>query len=83
MTTQDAGVTEPRVRLRLVLALLRIIAGRRGHASVSWHGAGFTYVLGAIREPGDDTAVEFDPDPAAPGVIDTMQRLREHLAHQP
>lgn len=45
----DRDVPEPGVRLRLVLALLRILAGRRGHAAVTWWGAGFAYTLTANR----------------------------------
>jgi len=66
---QDA-VPTPRVRLRLVMALLRLAAGRRGHASVTWHGAGFTYALAAVREDGDDLVV------IVAAVADLVDRLR-------
>jgi hypothetical protein len=83
VSAQDQDVPEPTVRLRLALALLRILAGRRGHASVRWHGAGFTYTLHATREPGDDTAVEFDWDGAAPGAAEALDELRDRLRTQP
>jgi hypothetical protein len=78
--TQDAAVTEPTVRLRLVLALLRILAGRRGRAGVTWHGAGFTYLLTVVREDGDDQLVGVDSDPDAIGgdvaIVELRRRLR-------
>lgn len=81
--TQDPAVPEPSVRLRIVLALLRVAAGRSGVASVAWHGAGFTYHLAVSREPGDDQVVNVDQDPDALGGADAVQLLREHLRAQP
>lgn len=63
MTVQDSAIREPRVRLRRLLVLARLLAGRRGRSSVVWHGAGFTYELTARRDPGSDPArVEVDAD---------------------
>jgi hypothetical protein len=91
MTVQDAGVREPRARLRRVLSLLRLLGGRRGVASVTWHGAGYTYTLWAVREPNaDPTIVDVDADEtdddllgAARDVEDLRARLAELLEVQP
>jgi hypothetical protein len=79
VSAQDQGVPEPPVRLRVVLALLRVLAGRRGYAFVIWHGAGFTYRLSVVREPGDDSRIEANLDPAAPGGAEALEQLRERL----
>jgi hypothetical protein len=76
-------VPEPRVRLRVVLGLLRVLAGRRGYAGVSWHGAGFTYRLLTTRTPEDDPEVAIDADPDALGGAEAAQQLRERLRTQP
>jgi hypothetical protein len=83
MSVHDPDVPEPSVRLRVVLALLRVAAGRRGYAGVVWHGAGFTYRLAVTREPGDDLAVDVDVDPDALGGADAVHLLREHLRPHP
>lgn len=83
MSIHDGDVPEPTVRLRLALALLRVLAGRRGHASVRWHGAGFTYTLHATRQAGDDTTVDVDFDPAAPGADEALAELRDRLRAHP
>ena len=79
MSIHDGEVLEPPVRLRLVLALLRVLAGRRGHADVTWHGAGFAYRLAVVREPGDDEQVVVGFDPAAPGAGEALEELRDRL----
>jgi len=83
MSAQDNDIQEPSVRLRYVLALLRIIAGRRGHSAVKWHNAGFTYTLHATREPGNDALVTLDDDATAIGVDEARYELRARLRTQP
>jgi hypothetical protein len=79
--TQDPDVPDgPRIRLRLLLAFLRIAAGRRGDADVTWSGAGFTYRLEVTRG-GSGPVVVVDHDPEAdPEVVD---RIRETLYPAP
>lgn len=69
---------QPRVRLGTVLALLRILAGRRGHAGVAWHRYGFSYTLEAIRE-GGAAGVALDVDPGALGLDEARTRLVDAL----
>lgn len=61
MTRQDQGVREPRIRLRRLLALLRILAGRRGHARIRWSGAGFVYQLDIERSEPVELLIDLDP----------------------
>ena len=61
----DAEVLEPRAPLRLVLALLRILAGARGHSDLRWHNDGFTYVLTVTRDDSDDEDTDVDYDASA------------------
>ena len=78
--SQDQDVPEPHIRLRLLLQLLRIAAGRRGDADVTWAGAGFTYRLEVTRgESGPLVVIDHDPDadPAA------LNRIREELYSAP
>lgn len=82
MTTQtpyqDQDVHHPSVRLRAVLALLRVVAGRRGWAHVRWSGAGFTYRISVVRQPPRDYALDADPD--ALNGDRAADELRGHLA---
>lgn len=80
MSEQDGAVTEPRAPAHVVLALLRILAGHHGHASVTWHGQGFAYRLTAIRRPGDDATVDVDDsDPTALERDEALTAIRDHL----
>jgi hypothetical protein len=63
----------PRVRLRLVLALLRIASGRRGWASVRWSGQGFVYTVKVMRAL--PKAYTLDADPDAIGLNEVAERL--------
>lgn len=76
MRRQDLGVPEPpRVRLGVLLALLRILAGVRGHAALRWSGGGFVYVLSVARSSPLPYGVDADPD--ALGGDDARARLGE------
>lgn len=69
---------QPRARIGTVLALLRVLAGRRGHASLVWHRYGFTHAITVVREDGAP-GIDFDPDPSALGLDEARQRLRDHF----
>ena len=71
----DLEVLDTPTPLRLLLALLRIAAGARGHAGVTWHAAGFTYQLTAVREPGEDLDYEIDDDPSARHLPELLDKL--------
>jgi hypothetical protein len=74
---QDPGVPVHRVHLALVLALLRVLAGPRGHAAVTWWAGGFTYTLKVHRRPRAPYVLDYDPDAGTPrGAI---VRLRAYL----
>jgi hypothetical protein len=74
---QDTVGRGPRVRLRLVLALLRLLGGRRGHASVTWSGQGFVYTLEATR--GAPVPLSVDRDPTALNGAEADLDLRDRL----
>lgn len=74
---QDNAVRAPRVRLRVVLALLRLLGGRRGHAAVVWSGQGFVYRLTATR--GGPVGLRIDRDPTAHRGDEAQTTLRDHL----
>lgn len=76
----DPEVPQPRVRLRVVLALLRILAGSRGHSRVRWSGQGFVYTLAVRRD--DPEPITFDSDPTAPGRSAAIEMLRDHLTDE-
>jgi hypothetical protein len=86
---QDAGVRHLRAHLSTVLDVLRVLAGRRGWAQVTWHGQGFTYTLFTVRDPYADPAaihVADDPDVTGLGAQDhtpLRDRLAELLEVQP
>ena len=80
MSVQDDDVWEPRVRLRVMLAFLRIVAGRRGGSAVTWSGQGFTYTLTVSRGV-TGTAVSIDADPEAEP--DVLARIRDALYPAP
>jgi hypothetical protein len=69
---------QPRIRLGTFLALLRVLAGRRGDATVIWHRDGFSYTLTAARE-GGAPGVALDVDPEAPGGDVARARLLDAL----
>jgi hypothetical protein len=77
MSKQDAEVHDFRVRLGRVLALVRILAGRRGHARVTWWGLGFGYTLTVTRTP--SAVFEIDDDPDAIGGTEVRALLRDAL----
>lgn len=72
----------PHVRLGVLLAWLRILAGRRGTASAQWAGAGFTYQVVVTRgTTGGVVVIDYDPT-----VVDReglAARVREALTTQP
>ena len=80
-TSQDQGVPAPPVRLRLVLALVRILAGRRGRAALTWHAGGFRYELTATRSGGVGVSVDSDPTVRDRDAI--TDRVRDALVVQP
>jgi hypothetical protein len=57
---QDAGVRVHRVHLATVLALLRVLAGPRGRASVLWWAGGFSYRLEVRRHPRTPYELDYD-----------------------
>jgi hypothetical protein len=67
-------VREPRVRLGTFLSWLRILAGYRGHASVRWAGAGFTYTISVRRRPGPPAPV-LDADPDGLELLEARTRV--------
>jgi hypothetical protein len=71
---QDDDVLEPRIRLGTFLALLRVLAGHRGHATIAWNHAGFTTVVTVQREGGAPGAA-LDIDPTATGGEDARAIL--------
>lgn len=74
---------QPRVRLGTFLALLRILAGRRGQAGAVWNRDGYTYSVLCVREDAPGQLV-LDGDDDAPGGDVARARLRDALdAHQP
>lgn len=73
----DAGVAVPRVRVAILLAVVRLLAGRRGYATVEWSGQGFRYQLYAYRDLDPDPLV-IDGDPQVPPG-DLIRRLGRHL----
>lgn len=73
----DPDVPMPAVRPRVVLALLRVLAGPRGWSAVSWSGAGFGYTLRAERRPPGPLHIEWDAN--GPGVDEARHRLRDAL----
>jgi hypothetical protein len=78
MSNQDDDVTEPQMRLGVFLSLLRILAGRRGRASVKWFGAGFTYYVLVVRE--DAVPLVLDDDPTAEHRTEVRQRIIDAVA---
>jgi hypothetical protein len=82
---QDDDLRPPRIALGTVTALLRVAAGRRGHAAVVWHRGGFTHHLVVAREPGaPGVAVDADPDAIGGGtVIDRLVDALDGRRHQP
>lgn len=79
--SQDT-IPEPHIRLRLLLALMRILAGRRGHSSAVWAAGGFRYVLTVVRTP-DAGPVELDADATVRDVATIRERVRDALTPQP
>lgn len=75
---QDPDVAQPHVRLGTFLALLRVLAGRRGVAGIVWNRHGFTYSVIVEREistPG----VALDTDPDAIGGPEARAQLLDAL----
>jgi hypothetical protein len=84
VVTHDPNVPPgPRVRLRLLLALLRVLAGRRGWAIITWSGQGFRYELAARRRaPGGDPFAILD-DTTALGRAEARQRILDEFGQAP
>jgi hypothetical protein len=57
---QDGDLIPSTVRLREVLALLRVLAGTRGRAVVQWWGGGFAYELRVVRRSRVRYAIDHD-----------------------
>jgi hypothetical protein len=70
---------QPRARLGTVLALMRVLAGRRGDAAVTWQGQGFSYHLSVVRGAGAP-AVDLELDPTAPGADEARVRIVDALS---
>jgi hypothetical protein len=78
LPVQDLEVPGPRVRLRVLLGVLRALAGRRGFADVQWSGGGFAYRLVVVRS-GAPGPVELDVDPTALDREALADRIRAAL----
>lgn len=83
MSHQDQGAPEPRLRLRVLLALMRRLAGARGHSAVAWRGGGFRYELAVTRDPRGTDGLSLDVDPAALDLDELVRRVRDALDVQP
>lgn len=83
MSKQDQGAPEPRLRLRLLLALMRALAGARGFSALSWHAGGFRYDLAVTRDPLAPDALELDADPWALNRAALEGQVRQALEPQP
>lgn len=66
---QDNDTRASRVRALVLLSLVRLLAGRRGHARVSWWGQGFRYTLSADRVPPEAPTVDADPQADPSGFL--------------
>ena len=75
---QEPGLPRFRVRLGTVLALMRVLAGRRGHSQVRWWAGGFSYDLRVRRETQTPTVRDFDAD--ALGYAEARAALIAHLS---
>lgn len=60
---QDPAVREPRARLSHLAPLVRVLAGRRGHASVSWFASGFVHTLAVERRDVEPDGLSWDVAP--------------------
>jgi hypothetical protein len=75
---QDTGVPAgPRIRVRGLLALLRIVAGHEGLAHLTWWGQGFRYDLTVHRE--GPTLYHLDRAPDAWGGADAAALIRRAI----
>lgn len=75
---QDTGPPRFRVALGTVLALLRVLAGVRGHSRVRFWAGGFEYDLRVARKRATKRLEDFDP--TAEHHDDARERLLEHLS---
>jgi len=82
MSRQDHGAREPRISLRELVTLMRLLAGVRGHAEVDWHGGGFRYTLIVVRDPAP-VQLTLDSDPDTLHVAELRARVRDALTPQP
>jgi hypothetical protein len=67
-----------RMHLGTFFALLRVLAGRRGHASLAWNRYGFTHVVTVQREQTTEGLV-LDGDEDAHGGAVARERLSDAL----
>lgn len=74
----DGGLPRFRVRLGTVLALLRVLAGRRGTSRARWWAGGFEYDLHVTRR--EQRPRFFDFDPSAIGHDQARDELLDHLS---
>ena len=82
MSRQDHGAREPRISLRELLTLLRLLAGTRGFSEVAWQGGGFRYTLFIVRDPAP-VQLTLDSDPDTLRGAELRARVREALTPQP
>lgn len=79
VVTHDQGVPPgPRIRVRVLIALLRVAAGRRGHAHIRWWGQGFRYDVTVERRT--PVAYQLDADPDALGLAEVRTALDDRIA---
>lgn len=69
------------IRLGLLLALMRVAAGYRGHSRVVWTAGGFRYVLSVTRlsAPVVPSPPRIDSDPEAVDGAEAVRRIVDAL----
>lgn len=79
LTERPQDARQPRIRLGTFLALMRVLAGHRGHARATWNRFGFTYLVVVVREAQPVPMVELEADPEALGGAEALARLLDAL----
>lgn len=74
---QDDPLPEFTVNLATFLAVMRILAGRRGHSRVAFWAGGFQYDLHVTRRPQTRSLSDFDEN--ALGYAEARQNLHDYL----